>query len=83
MPKRIAKVQCHKDPMPYTPNTRRTLCDLNYIGKSKMHSSISVKGMCKNMDFVCVCVDIGFCWVGLVWGWGEGLQGEGVVLGFF
>lgn len=77
MPKGIAKVQCQKDLTPYIPNTSRILWDLNYIGKSKMHSSIRIKGMCKNMDFIfmCVCgwVLLGFYLIGLVlWGRAEG-----------
>lgn len=69
--------------MPYIPNTSRILCDLNYTGKSKMHSRISIKSTCKNMDLGegVGWVLLGFCLVGLVWG--VGLQGEGVFAGFF
>lgn len=47
-----------------------------------MHSSIRIKGMCKNMDIVCVCVCacgwvlLGFFW--LVWSGGEGCRGRSV-----
>lgn len=68
--------------MPYIPNTSRTLSDLNYTGKSKMHSRISIKSTCKNMDLGegVDWVLLGFWLVGLVWG--GVLHGEGVFVVF-
>lgn len=50
MLKEITMAHGHKVSTSYIPNTSRTMWDLNYIGKSTLHSSTRIKGTCKKLD---------------------------------